>query len=71
VDRHFTKFFNPRRSNRFIEFHIQVDPQKTVAISHLLTQEICQAIKDEMPHAAATIHVEPCTKVCNEKCLAG
>jgi cation diffusion facilitator family transporter len=56
---------------RYIEFHIQVDPQMTVAISHLLTQELCQAIKDKMPHATITIHVEPCTKECNEKCLAG
>lgn len=56
---------------RFIEFHVQVDPQMTVAISHLLTQELCQAIKDQMPQATITIHVEPCTKECNEKCLAG
>lgn len=56
---------------RFIEFHIQVDPQMTVAISHLLTQQLCQAIKDKIPQSTITIHVEPCTRECNEKCLAG
>jgi hypothetical protein len=50
---------------------MSVDPQKTVAISHLLTGELCQAIKDKMPQATITIHVEPCTKECNEKCLVG
>ncbi len=56
---------------RFIEFHIQVDPQMTVESSHTLTQDLSRAIVDKMPHATITIHVEPCTQKCNDKCLAG
>ena len=56
---------------RFVEFHIQVDPQMSVAVSHELTEELCIAIKGRMLHSTVTIHVEPCTRECNDKCLAG
>lgn len=56
---------------RFVEFHIQVDPQMSVAVSHELTEELCIAIKGRILHSTVTIHVEPCTRECNDKCLAG
>lgn len=46
---------------RFVEFHIQVDPQMSVAVSHELTEKLCIAIKGRILHSTVTIHVEPCT----------
>ncbi|MCX5852900.1 MAG: cation diffusion facilitator family transporter [Deltaproteobacteria bacterium] len=56
---------------RFVEFHIQVDPQMTVDTSHQLTQKLSRKIKEHLPHSTVTIHIEPCNGECNEKCLAG
>jgi cation diffusion facilitator family transporter len=56
---------------RFVEFHVQVDRNMTVESSHRLAQRLSGAIKDRLPHATVTIHVEPCTAVCPDKCLAG
>ena len=56
---------------RFVEFHVQVDRKMTVESSHQLAQILSQAIKDQLPHSTVTIHVEPCTGDCVDKCLAG
>jgi cation diffusion facilitator family transporter len=56
---------------RFVEFHVQVDRNMTVESSHRLAQTLSRAIKDRLPHATVTIHVEPCTAECSDKCLAG
>ena len=56
---------------RFIEFHIQVDSQMTVSVSHDLARELTHMIKDHVPHSTVTIHIEPCTGDCNDKCRAG
>jgi len=56
---------------RFVEFHVQVDRDMTVENSHGLARKLSEAIKDRLPHATVTIHVEPCTSECPDKCLAG
>lgn len=56
---------------RFVEFHIQVDPLMSVADSHALTQKLSSAIQSRIPNASVTIHVEPCTLECTEKCRQG
>ncbi len=56
---------------RFIEFHIQVDPQMTVEKSHALAEELSQVIKERLPHSTVTTHIEPCSRVCDDKCRAG
>jgi cation diffusion facilitator family transporter len=56
---------------RFVEFHAQVDRNMTVESSHRLAQRLSEAIKDRLPHATVTIHIEPCTAECPDKCLAG
>jgi cation diffusion facilitator family transporter len=56
---------------RFIEFHIQVAPQMSVADSHALTQKLCRAIQTRIPNATITIHVEPCAGECSPVCMEG
>lgn len=56
---------------RFVEFHVQVDRDMTVEKSHRLAQALSAAIKERLPHATVTIHIEPCTGECSAKCLAG
>jgi len=56
---------------RFVEFHAQVAKEMPVENAHRLTQELTWAIKDRLPHATVTIHIEPCTGNCVEKCLSG
>jgi cation diffusion facilitator family transporter len=56
---------------RFIEFHIQVDPIMTVESSHRLAQGLSRAIKEHLANSTVTIHIEPCTGACADKCLAG
>jgi cation diffusion facilitator family transporter len=56
---------------RFIEFHIQVDPAMSVADSHELTETLSRKIKAGMPDATVTVHVEPCTEECGDKCASG
>jgi divalent metal cation (Fe/Co/Zn/Cd) transporter len=56
---------------RFVEFHIQVDSEMTVNDAHRLTQELSGRFKLEFPDSTVTIHIEPCTGECPEKCLNG
>lgn len=56
---------------RFVEFHIQVDSQMTVDDSHRLAQELTRKFKQDFPNSTVTIHIEPCTGDCPEKCLKG
>lgn len=56
---------------RFVEFHIQVDRKMTVETSHRFAQQLTRQIKDELANATVTIHIEPCTGECVEKCLSG
>jgi len=56
---------------RFIEFHIKVDPQMSVADSHAITEELSRSILRKFPDASVTIHIEPCDGKCEDKCVAG
>ena len=56
---------------RFIEVHIQVDGQMSVASAHRLNQDLVRRIKERFRYATVTVHTEPCDGKCAEKCLAG
>jgi cation diffusion facilitator family transporter len=56
---------------RFIEFHIKVDPEMSVADSHRITEELTADIAGYLPHASVTIHTEPCNGKCLGTCLSG
>jgi cation diffusion facilitator family transporter len=56
---------------RFIEFHIKVDPQMTVEVSHGITRDLKYAIKARFPAVTVTIHIEPCDGYCTDICVAG
>ncbi|MBN2439028.1 MAG: cation transporter, partial [Deltaproteobacteria bacterium] len=44
---------------RFIEFHIKVDPEMSVEVSHRITDELAAGIERRFPDASVTIHTEP------------
>lgn len=46
-------------AQRFIEFHILVDPEMSVEKSHDLTGEVKHAIRQRLSEATVMIHVEP------------
>ena len=56
---------------RFIEFHIKVDPEMTVGVSHRITEELSNSIENHFPAASVTIHTEPCDGRCDESCRFG
>jgi cation diffusion facilitator family transporter len=58
-------------ADRFIEFHLVVDPDMTVEVSHALTDEIDRRIRERWPGTSLTIHVEPCDAACSDACRAG
>lgn len=58
-------------SNRFVEFHIAVDPDMSVEKSHSITEDITRAVDDRLPGANLTIHTEPCNGTCTDTCVAG
>ncbi|MBF0364182.1 MAG: cation transporter [Oligoflexia bacterium] len=58
-------------AERFIDFHLVVAPEVTVANSHHLTDVLCEEIKQKFPSANIMIHVEPCDMECSEHCLSG
>ena len=43
----------------FIEFHLVVPGTMTVAESHAICDRVEAALKDDLPEAVITIHVEP------------
>ena len=57
--------------NRFIDFHLVVDDQMSVADAHTLGDDIVGAIKGRIPEARVYIHVEPCDYECGDACAAG
>ncbi len=50
-------------SQRFVDVHVVVDPQMTVAASHDLADEIVAAIKERLSNTAVVVHIEPCDGV--------
>jgi cation diffusion facilitator family transporter len=47
-------------SERFVEFHMRVDPTMTIDESHRITDMITYSIKQHFPGTRVTIHIEPC-----------
>ena len=62
-----------RRSGlaRFIDFHLLVAADMTVADSHALAEEIEGRIEKRFPGASITVHVEPCRHLCTDLCRSG
>jgi cation diffusion facilitator family transporter len=56
---------------RFIEFHIKVDPQMSVADSHNITRTLEQNISNKFPESSINVHIEPCDGECEDICAAG
>lgn len=56
---------------RFVEFHLKVEPELSVADSHAMAGELSNEIKERFPETTVTIHVEPCDGNCTTKCAAG
>ncbi|HOS97265.1 MAG TPA: cation diffusion facilitator family transporter [Deltaproteobacteria bacterium] len=54
---------------RFIEFHMIVDPDMSVARSHQITDELAGLITGRLPGSVVTIHVEPCDGRCDDECI--
>ncbi|MEN6357555.1 MAG: cation diffusion facilitator family transporter [Armatimonadota bacterium] len=55
-------------SERFIEFHLLVDPNMSVQESHRITDEVTQGIREQYEGSAVTIHIEPCDGKCGSDC---
>jgi len=51
---------------RYVQLHIVVPHDKTVEEGHRIAEETEDDIRALFPHAAVTIHVEPCTPDCAE-----
>ena len=47
----------------FVEFHLVVDGEMSVRRSHAICDRIEAAIRDDIPEASVTIHVEPDSKL--------
>ena len=56
---------------RFLEFHLVVEESMSVSRSHSMGDEIVAAIKERLPGARVTIHVEPCDHTCGPACEDG
>lgn len=56
---------------RFIEFHIKVDPQMSVGVSHRITEDLSASIERRFPAASVIVHIEPCDGRCDENCRLG
>jgi cation diffusion facilitator family transporter len=59
-------------ANRFVEFHLSVEPQMSVKDSHDIAQRLEDGIMKRFPGASVTIHVEPCDAAfCEPSCQSG
>ncbi len=47
-------------SQRFVDVHVLVDPEMTVAASHAMADEIVATIQQALPRVGVTVHIEPC-----------
>jgi cation diffusion facilitator family transporter len=57
--------------NRFIDFHLVVNPEMTVLDSHTLGEQIASDIKSHFAGSNVIVHVEPCDDDCSDACLSG
>ncbi len=55
-------------SDRFIQFHMKVEPTMTVEASHDISHDIKDRIVKRFPNSSITIHVEPCDGRCEQEC---
>lgn len=58
-------------STRFVDFHVVVDDEMSVADAHALSDEIVVAIKERLADSRVHIHVEPCDFTCKDSCAVG
>ncbi|MCX5856864.1 MAG: cation diffusion facilitator family transporter [Deltaproteobacteria bacterium] len=56
---------------RFVEFHLKVDPDMSVQISHAITEDLSLSIEKQFPGTSVMIHIEPCDGDCEGDCLQG
>lgn len=61
-------------SQRFVDVHVLVDPEMTVANSHALADHLTEEIKERLPRTAVVVHIEPCEgdecgDDCGDNCL--
>ncbi|MBA4395988.1 MAG: cation transporter [Syntrophus sp. (in: bacteria)] len=56
---------------RFVEFHLKVDPEMSVQISHAITEDLSLGIEKQFPSTSVMIHIEPCDGDCEGNCLEG
>ncbi|MFH1080081.1 MAG: cation diffusion facilitator family transporter [Pseudomonadota bacterium] len=56
---------------RFVEFHLKVDPEMSVQISHAITEDLSLGIERQFPSTSVMIHIEPCDGDCKGNCLQG
>jgi cation diffusion facilitator family transporter len=56
---------------RFVEFHLKVDPEMSVQISHAITEDLSLGIEKQFPATSVMIHIEPCDGDCEGNCLQG
>lgn len=47
-------------SQRFVEFHMKVDPAMSIEESHGIAEKVSISIKQQYPDTAINIHIEPC-----------
>jgi cation diffusion facilitator family transporter len=56
---------------RFIDFHLVVDDQMSVAQAHALGDSVVGAIRERLPESRVNIHMEPCDHTCKASCAEG
>jgi cation diffusion facilitator family transporter len=56
---------------RFVEFHLKVDPEMSVQISHAIAEDLSLGIEKQFPSTSVMIHIEPCDGDCEGNCLQG
>ncbi len=63
--------FRTRKSgaHRFVEFHVLVPSDMTVAQAHDDTATLSDGIKEKFPGSAVTIHIDPCRLDCPPDCV--
>lgn len=55
-------------NRRYIEFHLKVDGNMSVAKAHKLSHQIQNSIEEHLKDSTVTIHFEPCEN-CSEHCI--
>lgn len=56
---------------RFVEFHLKVDPDMSVQVSHAITEDLSEEIEKRFQSTSVMIHIEPCDGDCEGDCLQG